>query len=302
MIGFCQNEIAKEFINCFTPNQLEGFKVTFNLLKSYFPNIDSWTLKTKGRINFGSKNSGRNKPIFCVIKSREEKSITFRVSCAANGLYNATERMYGNSWNKHGVRVLTQHHYNLDKVFNDPSSLREFLENLSKVPFIIERANGTKSTPDDHPTGATPISGDDTNENETPDNYNADPRVWCQIKRRRGQANFRKLLMSHYNKTCAISGCKAVYALEAAHITPISKNGDYSCENGLLLRADIHTLFDLNLIGVDQEGLVHVSPKLDDELYKDLVENNKQVKGPDCKIFKSNLAKRFEDYEAVRDK
>jgi len=49
--------------------------------------------------------------------------------------------------------------------------------------------------------------------------------------------------------------------LEAAHIKPYRGKTDSHLENGLLLRADLHTLFDLNLIGVEPDTLtVRVHP------------------------------------------
>jgi putative restriction endonuclease len=73
----------------------------------------------------------------------------------------------------------------------------------------------------------------------------------AEVVRRRGQAKFRKALLNAYRGRCAITGCDAVEALEAAHIAPY--RGDYSdhVQNGLLLRADLHSLFDLGLVSID---------------------------------------------------
>jgi hypothetical protein len=73
----------------------------------------------------------------------------------------------------------------------------------------------------------------------------------AEVVRRRGQAKFRRALLDAYRGSCAITGCDAVEALEAAHIAPY--RGDYSdhVQNGLLLRADLHSLFDLGLVSVD---------------------------------------------------
>ena len=73
----------------------------------------------------------------------------------------------------------------------------------------------------------------------------------AEIVRRRGQAKFRRALLDAYRGRCAISGCDAVEALEAAHIAPY--RGDYSdhVQNGLLLRADLHSLYDLGLLSID---------------------------------------------------
>lgn len=84
---------------------------------------------------------------------------------------------------------------------------------------------------------------------------------------RRGQPKFRKELLAAYEDKCAITGCDSKEALEAAHIR--SYNGDETnhVTNGLLLRADIHTLFDLHLIEIDDQYKVRLSPELESSVY-----------------------------------
>jgi hypothetical protein len=83
--------------------------------------------------------------------------------------------------------------------------------------------------------------------------------VLRQIKARRGQQAFRDALRRRYGTRCMISGCPLLDILEAAHIKPYRGGGDHHPANGLLLRADLHTLFDLNLIGIEPVTLtVHV--------------------------------------------
>ena len=72
-----------------------------------------------------------------------------------------------------------------------------------------------------------------------------------QIRRRRGQRKFRDALRKRYRDTCVVTRCKIVDLLEAAHIRTKPGIDDNRPENGLLLRADIHTLFDLNLLWID---------------------------------------------------
>ena len=73
------------------------------------------------------------------------------------------------------------------------------------------------------------------------------------IKTRRGQSVFRDRLMMAYGRQCVITRCRVEGLLEAAHITPHSEHTDYDVSNGLLLRSDIHTLFDLNMFGIDAD-------------------------------------------------
>jgi hypothetical protein len=75
------------------------------------------------------------------------------------------------------------------------------------------------------------------------------------IADRRGQRDFRKSLLDAYGFRCAATGCDATDALEACHIVPYLGEKSNSIANGLLLRCDIHTLFDLGLIGVEPKTL-----------------------------------------------
>ena len=61
-------------------------------------------------------------------------------------------------------------------------------------------------------------------------------------------------------ETCAVSGCEAVETLQAAHIAPYAAGGPSTAENGLLLRADLHLLFDAGLLvfGADDDGVFYV--------------------------------------------
>ncbi|MFL5764373.1 MAG: HNH endonuclease [Bacteroidia bacterium] len=80
-----------------------------------------------------------------------------------------------------------------------------------------------------------------------------------QIRIRRGQKKFRDGLRKRYGDKCMITGCELLDVLEAAHINPYLGEKDNNLSNGLLLRTDIHTLFDLDLIGIEPDTLmIHV--------------------------------------------
>jgi putative restriction endonuclease len=83
------------------------------------------------------------------------------------------------------------------------------------------------------------------------DDYDARLRVYRQIVSRRGQAGFRAALLEAYQGQCAVTGCDAAPALEGAHLRPYRGPESNTVTNGLLLRADIHTLFDLRLLASD---------------------------------------------------
>ena len=79
-------------------------------------------------------------------------------------------------------------------------------------------------------------------------------RLMAAIVRRQGQPTFRRGLLRAYCGQCAISGCQIVEVLEAAHIVPYRGAHTNDVRNGLLLRADLHTLFDLGLIAIDAKS------------------------------------------------
>jgi hypothetical protein len=88
---------------------------------------------------------------------------------------------------------------------------------------------------------------------------------------RPGQAEFREALRQRYGDRCMITGCSLVEIVEAAHIVPYRMNSDHHPANGLLLRADLHALFDLHLLGIDPETLrVSVHPEAKQAGYADL--------------------------------
>jgi hypothetical protein len=96
-------------------------------------------------------------------------------------------------------------------------------------------------------------------------------RVLREVVQRRGQQKFRKALIAAYSGRCAISGCPVTPLLEAAHITPYLGPDTNSITNGLLLRADLHTLWDLGLLAVDPDThMVWVSPEINDPTYQGL--------------------------------
>lgn len=74
------------------------------------------------------------------------------------------------------------------------------------------------------------------------------------IIQRRGQKRFRGRLLRHFRGRCVASGCDVEAVLEAAHIQSHADGGNYALGNGLLLRSDLHTLFDLGLLSFDAVG------------------------------------------------
>jgi hypothetical protein len=124
---------------------------------------------------------------------------------------------------------------------------------LRRLGFAVERIGGTAEIIEDLIEGRA---------EETPDwEFNpaglddARERVAGEILKRRGQPGFRRKLLRIYGNKCAITGCDAVEVLEACHIVPYLGPKTNHPSNGLILRADLHTLFDLGLITIEPEGM-----------------------------------------------
>ena len=85
------------------------------------------------------------------------------------------------------------------------------------------------------------------------------------LRPRLGQGSFKILVTDAYKRTCAITQEKALPALEAAHIKPFSESGPHSIKNGVLLRSDIHRLFDKGYLTITPDLHVEVSQRIKDE-------------------------------------
>ncbi len=80
-----------------------------------------------------------------------------------------------------------------------------------------------------------------------------------------GQGTFRTLITDAYQRRCSITGEKTLPVLEAAHIKPYASSGPHRTSNGLLLRSDMHRLFDGGYITVTQDYRVVVSRRIKEE-------------------------------------
>ena len=82
---------------------------------------------------------------------------------------------------------------------------------------------------------------------------------------RLGQGAFRVLVTDAYHRRCAMTGERTLPALEASHIKPFSKSGPHRVNNGLLLRADLHRLFDRGYMTVTKDARIEVSRRVKEE-------------------------------------
>lgn len=84
-------------------------------------------------------------------------------------------------------------------------------------------------------------------------------------KVRIGQGAFRVLVTDAYTRKCSITGEKTLPVLEAAHIKPYALAGPNSISNGLLLRSDIHKLFDTGYLTITDGLKIEVSKQIKEE-------------------------------------
>ncbi len=82
---------------------------------------------------------------------------------------------------------------------------------------------------------------------------------------RLGQGSFRIIVTEAYNRRCAVTGEKTLPVLNASHIKPYSKEGPHLIHNGLLLRQDVHTLFDRGYITITEDHIIEVSKKIKED-------------------------------------
>ena len=89
------------------------------------------------------------------------------------------------------------------------------------------------------------------------------------ITKREGQAQFKRRMLETYSNRCCISGEETPELLEAAHIQPYINSKSNHSQNGLLLRKDLHTLFDNGLLNISQLYKIRLSPQIKSKYYLD---------------------------------
>ena len=125
-------------------------------------------------------------------------------------------------------------------------------------------------------------------------------KAWAQIFRRRGQGPFRDGLLRRYGSQCLVTGCTVLAILEAAHIDPYREDMHNHLGNGLLLRADIHTLFDLDLLVIEPTDLRIILHPDVAEHYNDIVADRLLVSGEQRPLIEA-LRRRYEQFKKDRD-
>jgi len=82
---------------------------------------------------------------------------------------------------------------------------------------------------------------------------------------RLGQGSFRVLVTDVYERRCALTNERTLPALDAAHIKPYSESGGHTINNGILMRRDLHALFDRGYITINPALEIEVSRKIKEE-------------------------------------
>lgn len=84
-------------------------------------------------------------------------------------------------------------------------------------------------------------------------------------KVRLGQGAFRVLVTDAYSRRCSITGEKTLPVLEAAHIKPYAESGPHFISNGILLRSDMHKLFDCGYLTITTNYKIEISARIKEE-------------------------------------
>jgi len=83
------------------------------------------------------------------------------------------------------------------------------------------------------------------------------------VAARRGQGAFRLMVMDAYQRRCAVTGERTLPVLEAAHIRPFAERAKHEVRNGILMRSDVHRLYDRGLVTVEPDLTFRVSPSIE---------------------------------------
>jgi hypothetical protein len=99
----------------------------------------------------------------------------------------------------------------------------------------------------------------------------ADPLVAAMVRQRRAQGAFRDSLLEAYSRHCCVTNYDVEATLQGAHILAYSGRSSQVASNGLLLRADVHILFDRHLLSIEPESMrVRVAPAILTSAYSEL--------------------------------
>lgn len=120
------------------------------------------------------------------------------------------------------------------------------------------------------------------------------------IKARRGRTDLRKQLLKAYDNRCAMTGACVTDLLEVAYVMPYPDGDVHSTSNTMPLRSDLHTLWDLNLLGVDPESnRIAVAPALAETSYARLAGRPLVMRRDDTAIAEVALRERWRIFSSA---
>ena len=271
-------------INDFSKDERNGFVIVMGLLADRYPHHDTWEGLLAGGLKaiiFGthSKSSGKqNRPSFAIYKKSGTSAPVFGLRFDDNTLRAEVAEKLGPD--AYGIR------FPLGEISENLSVLTYRLDLWAQIEGISNRMTGSSAV----------VVSDD--------GLAPEKKVWLEdelawVKRRRGQAEFRERLMNIYGRTCALTGCSVEPVLQACHIISHSTGLNYASSNGLLMRSDLHLLFDAGLLRIDGDGIVYVQPSLkSDPSYQNLDSQSIHMPVLDkagLELFKRTLAARFSE-------
>ena len=127
---------------------------------------------------------------------------------------------------------------------------QQSVEKPDRSCVVIGPGREVKPTEEDDLGQAEEIAAE-AGEFDPADERDARERQLRAMVLRSGQSAFRKELLRAYQGMCAVSGCRVEEVLEAAHILPYRGEHTNQTQNGLLLRSDLHILFDRGMLWFD---------------------------------------------------
>lgn len=147
--------------------------------------------------------------------------------------------------------------------FSSPSVSALFAQ--STFPYSLVEADKHESSKDDDPFVLL-------DENQTKKKVDTESVV------REGQDDFRRSLFVAYSGKCCITGESTKEVLQAAHIQSYIDKRSHHVQNGLLLRADFHLLYDSGLMTVLEDYTIRISHKIESKYYQSF--NGKKINLP----------------------
>lgn len=112
-------------------------------------------------------------------------------------------------------------------------------------------------------------------------------RVLAEQVRREKQGEFRKMLLAAYSGSCAATGVNVPEVLQAAHIDPYRGKKSQVVTNGMLLRSDVHLLYDSHLLTVlPESNFMRISKQLEGSFYEQF--DGQRITVPDDPLLRPN--------------